>query len=73
LSRRGLGTKAQVFWHGSFWGEGLGFGLAGLVLLAVPVLDFLAIPALIVGGTRLALELEEPPAGDPPSPAGGGA
>jgi uncharacterized protein involved in cysteine biosynthesis len=66
LARRGI----SGLWHRRFLAEALGFGLAGAVLMAVPLVDFLAIPAIIVGGTRLVLELEEAPAAGEAEPAG---
>jgi CysZ protein len=77
LSRRGLDFKRRREWH-RFWRlESIGFGLAGLVTLIVPLANFLVAPALTVGGTLLVLELEDqlvPPDPAPkvePAPAGG--
>jgi uncharacterized protein involved in cysteine biosynthesis len=59
LARRGLGFSARRAWHRQWRAESLGFGLAGLVTLLVPLANFLLAPALAVGGTLLVLELEE--------------
>lgn len=58
LSRRGLSFDARREWHRRWRPESLGFGLAGLVALAVPLANLLLAPALAVGATRLVLELE---------------
>jgi uncharacterized protein involved in cysteine biosynthesis len=68
LARRGLDFRAQRRWHRRWWPEGLGFGLAGLVFLAIPIIDIVLIPAIVVGGTRLVLELD--PVAPEDSPAG---
>jgi hypothetical protein len=70
LARRGKDLTAQRLWHRQFRAETLGFGAAGAVLLAVPGANLLAVPTLVVGGTRLVRELGEPPAGEVTSPAG---
>jgi uncharacterized protein involved in cysteine biosynthesis len=57
LARRGLDFRAQRHWHREWWAEGLGFGLASLAFLAIPIVDILLIPAIVVGGTRLVAEL----------------
>lgn len=59
LARRGMGFGARRAWHQKWRAESLGFGLAGLVTLLVPLANFLLAPALAVGGTLLVLELEE--------------
>ena len=59
LARRGMGFGARRAWHRKWRAESLGFGLAGLVTLLVPLVNFLLAPALAVGGTLLVLELEE--------------
>jgi len=59
LARRGMGFGARRAWHRKWRAESLGFGLAGLVMLLVPLVNFLLAPALAVGGTLLVLELEE--------------
>jgi uncharacterized protein involved in cysteine biosynthesis len=59
LARRGMGFSARRAWHRRWRAESLGFGLAGLVTLLVPLANFLLAPALAVGGTLLVLELEE--------------
>jgi uncharacterized protein involved in cysteine biosynthesis len=79
LARRGMSFGARRAWHRKWRAESLGFGLAGLVTLLVPLANFLLAPALAVGGTLLVLELEEdlvvpdrpapaaPPAAPPPA------
>ena len=62
LSRRGLSFNARREWHRRWRPESLGFGLAGLVTLLVPVANLLLTPALTAGATLLVLEL------DPASP-----
>jgi CysZ protein len=57
LTRRGLDFAAKRRWHRYWRLESLGFGLGGLVTLIVPVLNLLVAPALVVGATRLVLEL----------------
>jgi CysZ protein len=59
LARRGLGFSARRAWHRHWRAESLGFGMAGLVTLLVPLANILLAPALAVGGTLLVLELEE--------------
>ncbi len=46
-------------WHRRYRAESLGFGLAGLVILFLPLANLLLVPALAVGATRLVLELQE--------------
>lgn len=70
LARTGRGFRAQREWHRHWWAEGLGFGLAGLVLLPIPLVDFLLPPVLVVGATRLVLELQSEPADREDLPAG---
>ena len=59
LARRGLNFAERRAWHRYWKLECLGFGLAGLVTLVVPLANFLVGPALAVGGTLLVLELED--------------
>ena len=59
LARRGLDFAARREWHRYWKLECMGFGLAGLVTLVVPLANFLVGPALAVGGTLLVLELED--------------
>lgn len=66
LARRGLDFASRREWHRCWKAESLGFGLAGLVTLVVPLANLLLTPVLAVGGTLLVLELEE---GLPPDPA----
>jgi len=57
LARRRLDFMARRVWHRRHRAESLGLGLAGLLTLLVPLANLLLAPALVVGGTRLALEL----------------
>jgi CysZ protein len=59
LARRGFDFAARRAWHRYWKLESLGFGMAGLVTLIVPLANFLVVPALSVGGTLLVLELED--------------
>jgi CysZ protein len=63
LSRRGLDFQARRAWHRRFRPESLGFGLAGIVVFLIPVANFvlapLFAPSLVVGATRLVVELED--------------
>jgi len=61
LARRGLPSRARRAWHKRYRAESLGFGMAALVFLLVPVANFLLVPILTVGGTLLVLEFEESP------------
>ncbi|HXB54352.1 MAG TPA: EI24 domain-containing protein [Vicinamibacteria bacterium] len=65
LGQRGLGFRARQAWHKDWRAESLGFGLAGLITLVVPVANLLLGPALAIGGTLLVLDLE---ALTPPTP-----
>jgi uncharacterized protein involved in cysteine biosynthesis len=59
LSRRGLAFRDKRAWLRRWLFETEGFGLAGMVVVAVPPLTLLLGPALAVGGTLLVLELED--------------
>lgn len=59
LARRGMDFGQRRGWHRQYRPESLGFGLLGLVLLVVPLANFLLASALTVGGTLMVLELEE--------------
>lgn len=59
LTRRGLSFGDRRRWHRTWRPETLGLGLAGVITLAVPIVNLLLGPALTVGGTRLVLELEQ--------------
>jgi uncharacterized protein involved in cysteine biosynthesis len=61
LARRGLPSRARRAWHRRYRAESLGFGMAGLAFLLVPVANFLLAPVLTVGATLLVLEFEEGP------------
>lgn len=63
LARRGCGFEARRAWHRRWRAESMGFGLAGLITLLVPLANFLLAPALAVGATLLVLELDALPAG----------
>jgi uncharacterized protein involved in cysteine biosynthesis len=58
LGDRGFGFRARQAWYKDWRAETLGFGLAGLVTLVVPVANLLLGPALTIGGTLLVLDLE---------------
>lgn len=64
LQRRGLDFWARRVWHRENRAESMGFGLAGLLALFVPLANLLLAPALTVGATRLVLELLDEPGGD---------
>jgi len=57
LARHGMAFKEKLEWHRRWRPESLGFGLVGLLALLVPLANFLMAPALVVGATRLVLEL----------------
>lgn len=61
LQRMGMGFWERRNWHRRHRAESLGFGLAGLVTLFVPLANLLLAPALAVGATRLVLELQDQP------------
>ena len=63
LTRRGFPSRARRAWHQRYRAESLGFGMAGLAFLLVPVANFLLAPVLTVGATLLVLEFEEAPPG----------
>jgi CysZ protein len=58
LGRRGLGFRARRAWHRDWRAESLGFGLASLISLFVPLANLLLGPALTIGGTRLVIDLQ---------------
>jgi uncharacterized protein involved in cysteine biosynthesis len=58
LARRGLSFAHRRRWHRHWRPESLGFGLAGLTTLFIPLANLLVAPALAVGATRLVLELD---------------
>lgn len=57
-SRRGLDARARFGWVRGHVGVALGFGLGAWVLLFVPVLNLLLMPAAVCGGTLLYLDVE---------------
>jgi CysZ protein len=59
LSRRGMSFNDKRRWHRQWLAETQGFGLAGMVGLIVPFANLLLGPALVTGGTRLVLELQD--------------
>jgi CysZ protein len=65
LTRRGLGFAERRAWHRAWRPESMGFGLLALAALVVPCASFALVPALVVGGTRLVLELSGEPAPRP--------
>ena len=71
LARRGRDFSARRAWHRRYRAESIGFGLAGLVTLLVPLAILVIGPALAAGGTLLVMEFEEGvPAPDPSGHAG---
>ena len=58
LARRGLAFRDKRRWHRAWRAESMGFGLAGMVGLLVPLANLLLGPALVAGGTLLVLDLE---------------
>jgi uncharacterized protein involved in cysteine biosynthesis len=58
LTRRELRFDAKKAWLVKWGGEAVGFGLAALVVLLLPVVNTLLPPALAVGAARLVLDLE---------------
>lgn len=66
LQRQGLDFWARRLWHAKHRAESLGFGLAAFLVLFVPLANLLLAPSLMVGATRLVLELQDqPPPGEP--------
>ena len=59
LTRRGLSFGDKRRWHREWRAESLGFGVAGMVGLLVPLANLLLGPALVAGGTLLVLDLED--------------
>jgi CysZ protein len=57
LARLGLDFEERRLFHAEHRAETLGFGVAALAALLVPVANLLLAPALTVGATRLVLEL----------------
>ncbi len=72
LMRRGLGFADRRAWHRAWRPESMGFGLLALAALIVPCANFALVPALVVGATRLVLELTGGPAPSTPASEGGG-
>jgi CysZ protein len=59
LVRRGLGFAERRAWHRRWRPESMGFGLIALLVLIVPCANVVLVPALVVGATRLVLELPD--------------
>jgi CysZ protein len=57
LARRGMAFSEKLRFHGRWRPESIGFGLLGLLALLVPLANLLMAPALVVGATRLVVEL----------------
>jgi uncharacterized protein involved in cysteine biosynthesis len=55
LDRRRLSFRQKRLWLGANKPDVVGFGAAAFLLCAVPVLNFIAMPLLVVGGTLLAV------------------
>jgi CysZ protein len=68
LTRRGLSFREKRLWHRTWRAESVGFGLAGMVGLLVPLANLVLGPALVAGGTLLVLDLEDVDA-ERPQPA----
>jgi len=68
LARRGRDFRARREWHRRYRAESIGFGLAGLVTLLVPLANLLIGPALAAGGTLLVIEFEEGVPAPAPAP-----
>jgi uncharacterized protein involved in cysteine biosynthesis len=68
LTRRGLSFDARRHWHRRWRPESLGFGLAGLVTLLVPLANLLLTPALTAGATLFVLELDSSDSATPEAP-----
>jgi len=58
LTRRDLSFARKKVWHLRWRAEVVGFGLAALVALLIPLVNAFLPPALAVGATRLVLDLE---------------
>lgn len=69
LDRRGVRFADKRRWLARHPGASLGFGGAALLLFAVPGLNLLALPVLVVAGTLLALRSEITPSGAAPGTA----
>jgi CysZ protein len=69
LDRRGARFADKRRWLARHPGASLGFGGAALLLCAVPGLNLLALPVLVVAGTLLALRSEITPPGAAPGTA----
>lgn len=53
LARRGMGMRGRSRYYASMWRRAAGFGLVSFLLVAVPLLGLVAVPACVAGATRL--------------------
>ena len=58
LARHGLEFEARRAWHRSLRLESLGFGLAAVWTLLIPIANLLLLPLLAIGATRLVLSVD---------------
>lgn len=58
LTRRGFEFARRRAWHRRYRAESMGFGLASLLLLVIPLANLVIAPVLTVGATRLVMEIE---------------
>jgi uncharacterized protein involved in cysteine biosynthesis len=66
LDRRRLSFRQKRLWLASNKPEVVGFGIAGCLICSIPVVNFVAMPLLVVGGTLLAIRRAP---SQPPAPA----
>lgn len=57
LSRRAMSLREKLAWMRAHPGPLLGLGVAGLVILAVPLVNLIGLPVAVAGGTLLVVEL----------------
>jgi len=69
MDRRRLSFSAKRSFIRSNIRSAMGFGLGNLALSSIPVVNLLFIPAAVVGGTLLYLELTAPARSSGPGPA----
>jgi CysZ protein len=55
LDRRGLGFREKLVWARRNLAATAPFGLAAFLFCAVPVVNLVALPVLVIGGTLLVL------------------
>ena len=58
LSQRDMGVGERVRWSRQHFAAVIGFGISCAILLFLPVVGLLVVPAGIAGATRLALECD---------------